>query len=572
MPYKFKKTNIQYDVDTPEEGYIVMGFDEQGNLVTKNSEGLYQPIINDITTGNFDRLEVNILTVGNRVAGINEGQYSIAQGENISASGNTSFASGNRVSASGLYSYARGVDVSSTGKNSYASGIGGNATGKVISEGKNSFVHMSITAGGLSAGVIADDSAILGGQNHDIGTSAIRSVILGGNNNTVNASTSNSVILGGSDQVADQSDTVYLPKMILKNTTSPLTENGAIYYDGSGFWGYNGGTAIRLDVETNLFLTQSGANRLVTAPSAQSLVGQSELTWNGTTLGVGISGGKSIVVNGTGNLTGNLTAANFIRNGGTASQFLKANGSVDSTSYNPTIGTNSDIDTSSAQVINVISLTNGVITAPITTRNLTPANIGAQPTITGGATTITSSNLTADRALISSSTGKVAVSSTITSTELGYLNGATSNIQSQISQNLDLIDDKGEIQTIATSSPLSGGGSSGTVTISISSSPSFSGNVTAANFVLSSDIRLKENIKPITNNEIDSVELKEFNFISDESKRKRYGVIAQELEKIHPEMVYTNDEGFKEVGYIEFLIKKVHSLENRIIELEKINR
>ena len=56
---------------------------------------------------------------------------------------------------------------------------------------------------------------------------------------------------------------------------------------------------------------------------------------------------------------------------------------------------------------------------------------GKQSTITGGATTITSSNLTANRALISDSNGKVAVSD-ITNTELGYLDGATSNIQTQL--------------------------------------------------------------------------------------------------------------------------------------------
>ena len=54
-----------------------------------------------------------------------------------------------------------------------------------------------------------------------------------------------------------------------------------------------------------------------------------------------------------------------------------------------------------------------------------------QATITGGATTILSSNLTANRVLISNGSGKVAVSA-ITSTELGYLDGVTSNIQSQL--------------------------------------------------------------------------------------------------------------------------------------------
>lgn len=54
-----------------------------------------------------------------------------------------------------------------------------------------------------------------------------------------------------------------------------------------------------------------------------------------------------------------------------------------------------------------------------------------QAAITGGATTITSSNLTASRALISNSSGKVAVSTT-TSTELGYVHGVTSAIQTQL--------------------------------------------------------------------------------------------------------------------------------------------
>ena len=54
-----------------------------------------------------------------------------------------------------------------------------------------------------------------------------------------------------------------------------------------------------------------------------------------------------------------------------------------------------------------------------------------QATITGGATTITSSDLTASRALTSNGSGKVAVSS-VTSTELGYVSGVTSALQTQI--------------------------------------------------------------------------------------------------------------------------------------------
>lgn len=71
---------------------------------------------------------------------------------------------------------------------------------------------------------------------------------------------------------------------------------------------------------------------------------------------------------------------------------------------------------------------------PISTATQTALD-GKQATITGAATTITDNNLTANRALISNSSGKVAASS-VTSTELGYLDGVTSNIQTQLNNKL----------------------------------------------------------------------------------------------------------------------------------------
>jgi predicted glycosyl hydrolase (DUF1957 family) len=54
-----------------------------------------------------------------------------------------------------------------------------------------------------------------------------------------------------------------------------------------------------------------------------------------------------------------------------------------------------------------------------------------QATITGGATTIDTENLTVSRALVSDASGKVAVSA-VTATEVGYLDGVSSAIQTQI--------------------------------------------------------------------------------------------------------------------------------------------
>lgn len=67
----------------------------------------------------------------------------------------------------------------------------------------------------------------------------------------------------------------------------------------------------------------------------------------------------------------------------------------------------------------------------ITNSNLNTELESKQDKITGGATTIVTNDLIINRALVSNANGKVAVSNT-TSTELGYLSGARSNLQTQI--------------------------------------------------------------------------------------------------------------------------------------------
>lgn len=70
------------------------------------------------------------------------------------------------------------------------------------------------------------------------------------------------------------------------------------------------------------------------------------------------------------------------------------------------------------------------------TTTLKVAIDGKQATITGAATTITTSNLTNSRAVISNGSGKIAVSDT-TSTELEYVHGVTSNIQTQLNNKIN---------------------------------------------------------------------------------------------------------------------------------------
>ena len=67
---------------------------------------------------------------------------------------------------------------------------------------------------------------------------------------------------------------------------------------------------------------------------------------------------------------------------------------------------------------------------------LTTALQSKQDKIVGGASTITDDNLVANRALVSNGSGKVAVSA-VTATELGYLDGVTSNVQTQLNKKLE---------------------------------------------------------------------------------------------------------------------------------------
>ena len=94
---------------------------------------------------------------------------------------------------------------------------------------------------------------------------------------------------------------------------------------------------------------------------------------------------------------------------------------------------------------------------------------GKQDSITGAATSITSSDLTASRALVSDSSGKVAASS-ITSTKLGYLTDVTSNIQAQINGKQATLVSGTNIKTINNNSVLGSGN------ITIDSLPSQTGN------------------------------------------------------------------------------------------------
>lgn len=84
----------------------------------------------------------------------------------------------------------------------------------------------------------------------------------------------------------------------------------------------------------------------------------------------------------------------------------------------------------------VEGLQTDVSTLKTSVTSIQTALTSKQDVIVGAASTITEDNLATDRALVSNSSGKVVVSN-VTSTELGYLDGVTSNVQTQLDKKLE---------------------------------------------------------------------------------------------------------------------------------------
>jgi len=87
-----------------------------------------------------------------------------------------------------------------------------------------------------------------------------------------------------------------------------------------------------------------------------------------------------------------------------------------------------------------------------------------------------------------------------------------------------------------------------------------------------SDITLKTNVKELVNNEILNLNPVEFNFKSDESQKKHFGFIAQEMEKIFPDLVSNEQLGYKTVNYIELIplmLSKMKQMQTEIDSLKE---
>ena len=118
--------------------------------------------------------------------------------------------------------------------------------------------------------------------------------------------------------------------------------------------------------------------------------------------------------------------------------------------------------------------------------------------------------------------------------------------------------------------------SSGTANVRVSSTkltfnPS-TGLLVSTDYNSSSDMTLKQDFIPI-NNSLDIISrLTGFGFTWKDSKQKAYGLSAQEVEKVIPEIVKDRPDGTKGINYMNltaFLVEAIKDLKQEIQELKK---
>lgn len=122
-----------------------------------------------------------------------------------------------------------------------------------------------------------------------------------------------------------------------------------------------------------------------------------------------------------------------------------------------------------------------------------------------------------------------------------------------------------------------------TVKFQVAGDATISGKFNSNGIQESSDIRFKRNVTPLANalNNVMKLEGVSYNWKQDEFPDRNFGsqteigVIAQEVEKIYPELVATDSEGFKSVQYshlVPVLIEAIKEQQKQISSLQNTTK
>ena len=400
-------------------------------------------------------------------------------------------------------------------------------------------------------------------------------------------------------------------------TTNALTvSTGLNLNSGTTF---NGSGAKTISVDVSDFMTNGSSNRIVTATGTDAMNAEANLTFNGSSLGVGAAtapsyeldvfgsiavqgvafaawnsdiiklgdfdgGGSKLAlyddnsaelvrlddgkvgigttnpsekleVVGTIGASGNITGNSFVKSGGTSTEFLKADGSVDSSTYL----TSAFPFTGSANISGsseIIGSGSGIFSVEGSVGSLFSVNDGLDDVI------FAANNVSGTPVISANADNTV---------KLGKLGGFGIVISGSTPAPND-----SQAKIIITGSIHT----SGSLGVGMAASSTI-GRIDAKNDVVAfstSDERLKDNITPIEDalDKVLQVQGIEFDWIEKEgvhgNEGHDVGVIAQEIEKVLPEVVTTRDNGYKAVKYekiIPLLVEAIKELQAEVQELKK---
>lgn len=290
-----------------------------------------------------------------------------------------------------------------------------------------------------------------------------------------------------------------------------------------------------------------------------------------------------------------ITATKFVKSSGTSSQFLKADGSIDSNSYltsanvgdgTLTLSAGTGVSLSATPQFGANQSADKTITVSTNATTSNTANAIVLRSSTGGinvgavsASSVSlSGNITASGFLVSGQTGFLKADGTVDTTS--YLsNGNIKDPQITFSasgsgfslgatQSITL--NQAGTATIAFSINSSSASTGSTIVFRDSNGDFSARNISASIFDTTSDANLKTHVSKVTN-ALDMIEnINGVSFKWKQSGDNSMGVIAQEVEKVLPELINNSNE-YKSVNYnglIAVLIESIKELKAEIKELK----
>lgn len=119
----------------------------------------------------------------------------------------------------------------------------------------------------------------------------------------------------------------------------------------------------------------------------------------------------------------------------------------------------------------------------------------------------------------------------------------------------------------------------GTANPSSSAKLDVAGTIKASAVDYNSDQRLKQNINPIPSSGKILAQLTPVSYFWNEKGKQKggnaqlqYGLIAQEVEKVLPNIVSTDDEGYKSVNYNELIVLLLKSVQEQDIKIKELQQ